>query len=78
MYQVLLTDRAWPSLDIETEVLAAAGARLIEAPAGDEKNTLRTGSRGRRDCHQLGQGDASSDSGCTQVENCGTSGNRTG
>ncbi len=37
MYQVLLTDRAWPSLDIETEVLAAAGARLIEAPAGDEK-----------------------------------------
>lgn len=39
MYQVLLTDRAWPSLDIETEVLAAAGARLIEAPAGDEKHS---------------------------------------
>lgn len=35
--KVLLTDRAWPSLDIEESILAAAGAQLIEAPSGDER-----------------------------------------
>ncbi|HSG71508.1 MAG TPA: C-terminal binding protein [Planctomycetaceae bacterium] len=35
-YSVLLTDRAWPSLDLERELLAKVGAELIEAPDGDE------------------------------------------
>lgn len=36
-YSVLLTDRAWPSLDLERELLAKVGAELIEAPDGDEE-----------------------------------------
>ncbi|MBA4031093.1 MAG: C-terminal binding protein [Planctomyces sp.] len=36
-FKVLLTDRAWPSLDIEESILAASGAQLIEAPSGDER-----------------------------------------
>jgi D-3-phosphoglycerate dehydrogenase / 2-oxoglutarate reductase len=39
-YSVLLTDRAWPSLDLERELLAEVGAELIEAPDGEEP-TLR-------------------------------------
>src|SRR5260221_11955097 len=35
-HRVLLTDRAWPDTLIEREILAAAGAELIEAPATDE------------------------------------------
>ena len=36
MPAVLVTDYAWPSLDIEREVLAEAGAQLIVAETGDE------------------------------------------
>jgi len=36
MPTVLVTDYAWPSLDIERAVLAAAAATLLVAPAGDE------------------------------------------
>lgn len=35
-YHVLLTDRAWPDSTIEREILSAAGAELVEAPATDE------------------------------------------
>lgn len=38
-YRVLLTDRAWPSLDLEREILASANAELIEAP-DDSEQTL--------------------------------------
>jgi len=34
--QVLLTDYAWPDLEIERAILAEVGADLIVAPAGDE------------------------------------------
>ena len=38
-YSVLLTDRAWPSLDLERELLAKVDAELIEAP-DDSEETL--------------------------------------
>ncbi len=34
-HKVLVTDYAWPSLDIEREVLASAGAELVVARTGD-------------------------------------------
>jgi D-3-phosphoglycerate dehydrogenase len=34
--KVLITDYAWPSLDIESEVLGAVGAELVEAQTGEE------------------------------------------
>ncbi|MEX2286271.1 MAG: C-terminal binding protein [Planctomycetaceae bacterium] len=35
-YRVLITDRAWPNLDIERRVLAEADAVPIDAPSSDE------------------------------------------
>ena len=35
-YRVLVTDYAWPTLDIERKVLAAAGAELIVPKTGSE------------------------------------------
>lgn len=35
-YTVLLTDYAWPSLEIEREILAAVGAELLVAETGEE------------------------------------------
>lgn len=35
MFKVLLTDYAWPDVEIEREVLAAAGAELVVAPRAD-------------------------------------------
>ena len=35
-YKVLITDYAWPSLDIERNTLAAAGAEPLVAQSGDE------------------------------------------
>ena len=35
-FRVLMTDRAWPDTAIETAILQAADAELIEAPATDE------------------------------------------
>jgi D-3-phosphoglycerate dehydrogenase / 2-oxoglutarate reductase len=35
-YKVLVTDYAWPSLDIEREVLAAVGAELVVAETSEE------------------------------------------
>jgi D-3-phosphoglycerate dehydrogenase len=35
-YRVLITDRAWPNLYIEREILASVGAAVIDAPSGDE------------------------------------------
>src|SRR5919198_4498230 len=37
---VLVTDYAWPSLDIEREILAAVGADLIVASRGDEEELV--------------------------------------
>ena len=34
--QVLITDYAWPSLDIERSTLAAVGAEPLVAQSGDE------------------------------------------
>jgi len=39
-HQILLTDYAWPDLDIEREILAAANAELIVAPRGDEETLV--------------------------------------
>lgn len=39
LYRVLLTDRAWPSLDLERDILAQGNAELIEAP-DDAEATL--------------------------------------
>lgn len=36
-FRVLLTDFAWPDLEIERAELARSGAKLIVAPAGDEQ-----------------------------------------
>src|SRR4051794_22502835 len=33
--RVLVTDVAWPTVDVERDVLAAAGAELVLAPSGD-------------------------------------------
>src|SRR5919199_2308956 len=40
-YIVLITDYAWPSLDIEREVLGAVGAALLVAERGDEAELVR-------------------------------------
>jgi D-3-phosphoglycerate dehydrogenase len=40
MPTVLITDYAWPSLDIERDVLAAAGASLRVAQSGDERELV--------------------------------------
>ncbi len=40
MPTVLVTDYAWPSLDIERDVLATAGASLLVAPTGDERELV--------------------------------------
>lgn len=36
VHRVLLTDYAWPNLDVELAILKAAGAELVVAPSGDE------------------------------------------
>lgn len=38
-YRIMLTDRAWPSLDLERDILASGNAELIEAP-NDSEETL--------------------------------------
>jgi D-3-phosphoglycerate dehydrogenase len=40
-FKVLITDYAWPSLDIERQLLAAAGAELVVAESGEEAELLR-------------------------------------
>ena len=35
-WKVLVTDYAWPSLDIERQILEEAGAELVVAECGDE------------------------------------------
>lgn len=40
MFRVLVTDYAWPSLDIEQHVLAEIGAELIVAETGDEAELI--------------------------------------
>ena len=44
-YTVLVTDAAWPSLEIEREILAGAGAKLLVADPGDEAELLGLVSR---------------------------------
>jgi D-3-phosphoglycerate dehydrogenase len=39
-HQVLVTDHAWPSLEIEAQVLSEVGAELIVAKQGDEEELL--------------------------------------
>lgn len=39
-YRVLLTDRAWPSLDLERDILARGNAELIEAPDDSEATLI--------------------------------------
>ena len=40
-YTVLVTDYAWPSLEIEREILAAVDAELLVAETGDEEELVR-------------------------------------
>ena len=40
-YKVLLTDYAWPDLDLEREILAEADAELVVAPESDEATLIR-------------------------------------
>ena len=40
-FKVLLTDYAWPELDIERQILAQIDAELIVAPTGDEPTLLK-------------------------------------
>ncbi len=40
-YKVLITDYAWPTLDIEKRILAAVGADLLVAETGDEAELIR-------------------------------------
>ncbi|MBD3672456.1 MAG: C-terminal binding protein [Planctomycetaceae bacterium] len=39
-YRVLLTDRAWPSLDLEREILASGNAEVIESPDDSEATLI--------------------------------------
>ncbi|SOD98027.1 C-terminal binding protein [Blastococcus haudaquaticus] len=39
--RVLVTDVAWPTVDVEREVLAAAGAELVLAPSGEPAELAR-------------------------------------
>lgn len=39
-FTVLLTDRAWPSIDLERQILAEIDAELIEAPDGEEATLI--------------------------------------
>lgn len=39
-FRVLLTDRAWPALDLEREILARGNAELIEAPDDSEQTLI--------------------------------------
>lgn len=39
-FRVLVTDYAWPSLDPEREILAAAGCEILVAPEGDEQQLI--------------------------------------
>lgn len=39
-FRVLITDRAWPDCSIERGILSGAGARLVEAPNGDEATLI--------------------------------------
>ena len=43
-FKVLITDYAWPSLDIERRILDAAGAELIVAETGEEGELVRLAS----------------------------------
>jgi D-3-phosphoglycerate dehydrogenase / 2-oxoglutarate reductase len=40
-FKVLITDYAWPSLDIEQEVLSGVGAELVVAQTGDEAELVQ-------------------------------------
>ncbi len=40
-FRVLLTDRAWPDLSIETQVLANVGAEIVTPPAIDAATLIR-------------------------------------
>jgi D-3-phosphoglycerate dehydrogenase len=39
-FRVLLTDRAWPSLDLERDILSQGNAELIEAPDDSEQTLI--------------------------------------
>lgn len=49
-FRVLITDRAWPDLIVESEILEAAGAEVIEAPNADEATLCELAA----DCDAIG------------------------
>jgi D-3-phosphoglycerate dehydrogenase / 2-oxoglutarate reductase len=49
-YRVLITDRAWPDCEVEREILAAAGAEIVEAPQADAATLVELA----RDCDAIG------------------------
>ncbi|MFG0336239.1 MAG: C-terminal binding protein [Maioricimonas sp. JB049] len=48
-YRVLITDRPWGDSDIEQEILADVGARVVEAPDSDEATLIEAA----RDCDAI-------------------------
>jgi D-3-phosphoglycerate dehydrogenase len=44
--RALITDVVWPSIDVEAEVLAAAGIEAVLAPAGDEATLVAAAAAG--------------------------------
>ncbi len=42
-FRVLVTDRAWPNIDVERSILAPLGCELIDAPQGDEATLTALG-----------------------------------
>ncbi len=49
-FRVLITDRAWPDCSIERRILDPVGARLVEAPNGDETTLVELA----RECDAIG------------------------
>jgi D-3-phosphoglycerate dehydrogenase / 2-oxoglutarate reductase len=43
--RVLVTDYAWPTLDVERQVLGSAGVELLVASTGDEAELLELAPR---------------------------------
>ena len=38
--KILVTDYAWPNLDVERDILQEVGAKLIDAPNGEEETLV--------------------------------------
>lgn len=39
-FRVLITDRAWPDVEVEREILSSIGAEIVDSPSGDEATLI--------------------------------------